>query len=326
MEFYLAPLEGITGYIYRRAYHTYFGDIDKYFTPFISPNRKRICRSREKADILPEHNEGIYTVPQILTNHAGMFLETVHFLMDYGYREVNLNLGCPVGTVVSKKKGAGFLSEPERLKFFLDEIFSDHTVNAVDGIKISVKTRIGVKDANEFTALLDIFNQFPLHELIIHPRTREDFYKNKPDLSAFLNGYEKSKAQVCYNGDIFSREMYDGLLGQFPKLERVMLGRGILRNPGLVCRIKNGTETDKVTLGDFHNMVYGEYQQVLSGDKTVLFKMKELWSYMIHSFLYDSKIEKKIKKSQRRSEYEAAIYTLFSEYDLVEETSITFAN
>lgn len=317
MKFYLAPLEGITGYIYRRAYHKYFGEIDKYFTPFISPNRKKICRNREKADILPEHNEGMYTVPQILTNHAEMFLETVHFLMDYGYYEVNLNLGCPVGTVVSKKKGAGFLSEPEQLKFFLDEIFSNQTVNAGDGIKISIKTRIGMKDADEFTTLLDVFNQFPLHELIIHPRTREDYYKNNPNLSAFSNGYEKSRADVCYNGDIFGREMYDKLLEQFPKLQRVMLGRGILRNPGLVCCIKNGMEIDKEALRNFHNMIYEGYQCVLSGDKTVLFKMKELWSYMIHSFQYDTKIEKKIKKAQKRSEYEAAIQTLFSNYDLL---------
>lgn len=316
MNYYLAPLEGITGYIFRNAYSKYFGEIEKYFTPFISPNRKKICRSREKADILPEHNKGMYTVPQILTNDAAMFLETVHFLMDYGYHEVNLNLGCPVGTVVSKKKGAGFLSEPDQLKSFLDEIFSSKTINAGDDVKISIKTRIGMISGEEFEILLNVFNQFPLHELIIHPRTREDYYKNKPDLTAFSYGYENSRADVCYNGDIFSEESYDRLLEQFPKLNLVMLGRGILRNPGLVCQIRNGTVMDKQSLWKFHNMIYEGYQDILSGDLPVLFKMKELWSYMIHSFNYEPKIEKKIRKSQKLSEYEFVIQALFSKYDL----------
>lgn len=316
MKYYLAPLEGITGFIYRNAYHTYFGEADKYFTPFISPNRKKICRSREKADILPEHNQGMYTVPQILTNHAEMFLETVTFLQQYGYREVNLNLGCPVGTVVSKKKGAGFLSEPDKLKYFFDEIYSSRIVNIGDGIKISVKTRIGMESGEEFAALMDIFNQFPLHELIIHPRTREDYYKNHPDLDAFSYGYETSRADVCYNGDIFTKESYDILKERFPKLNLVMFGRGILRHPGLICRIKHGTELEKDLLFRFHNDIYEKYRLHLSGERPVLFKMKELWSYMIHSFEYDSKIEKMLKKSQKLSEYDIVIQKLFAQYHL----------
>lgn len=316
MKFYLAPLEGITGFVYRNAYHKYFGGVDKYFTPFISPNRKRICRSREKADILPEHNGGMYTVPQILTNHAGMFLETAEFLEEYGYHEVNLNLGCPVGTVVSKKKGAGFLSEPDRLKYFFDEIFSSQAVKGGSGIKISVKTRTGMESSGEFAGLLSVYNQFPLHELIIHPRTREDYYKNVPDMEAFSYGYETSRTDVCYNGDIFTKEAYDSLTGRFPGLPSVMLGRGILRDPGLVCRILHGTGPEKDVLLQFHDEIYEGYRAELSGERPVLFKMKELWSYMIHSFRYDAKIEKMLKKSQKLSEYDLVIQKLFAEYDL----------
>lgn len=180
----MAPLEGITGYIFRTTYHKYFGGIDKYFTPFISPNQKKICRTREKKDILPENNEGMNVIPQILTNNSEMFLKTVDYLKDYGYREVNLNLGCPVGTVVSKKKGAGFLSDPGRLRSFLDDIFSHCD------IQISVKTRIGMEDPEEFESLIRIFNQFPIFELIIHPRIREDYYKNQPNMKVFSYGYD----------------------------------------------------------------------------------------------------------------------------------------
>lgn len=311
MKFYMAPLEGITGYIFRSTYHKYYGDIDKYFTPFISPNQKKICRTREKNDILPENNEGMYVVPQVLTNNSQRFIETVEYLKEYGYHEINLNLGCPVGTVVSKKKGAGFLSQPIQLKTFLDEIYS-----ACD-VKISIKTRIGMENPEEFEQLMEIYNQFPVHELIIHPRTREDYYKNKPHLEAFAHGYHTSETDVCYNGDIFTKEDYEKILCQFPKLEFVMLGRGILRYPGLVSYIKEGKTTDKKTLREFHDCLYDKYRQTLYGDKTVLFKMKEMWSYMIYSFEFDSKIEKKIKKAQKLSEYNIIVNELFSKKELI---------
>lgn len=311
MKYYMAPLEGITGYIFRTTYHKYFGGIDKYFTPFISPNQKKICRTREKKDILPENNEGMNVVPQILTNNSEMFLKTVDYLKDYGYREVNLNLGCPVGTVVSKKKGAGFLSDPGRLRSFLDDIFSHCD------IQISVKTRIGMEDPEEFESLIRIFNQFPIFELIIHPRIREDYYKNQPNMKVFSYGYEKSNTKVCYNGDLFTKEKVDAVIKKYPELDAVMFGRGILRYPGLIPYIREGAVMEKEKLRGFHDHIYGRYQENLYGDKTVLFKMKELWSYMIHSFEYDSKIEKKIKKSQKQSEYDIAVRELFSNYRLI---------
>lgn len=311
MKYYMAPLEGITGYIFRTTYHKYFGGIDKYFTPFISPNQKKICRTREKKDILPENNEGMNVVSQILTNNSEMFLKTVDYLKDYGYREVNLNLGCPVGTVVSKKKGAGFLSDPGRLRSFLDDIFSHCD------IQISVKTRIGMEDPEEFESLIRIFNQFPIFELIIHPRIREDYYKNQPNMKVFSYGYEKSNTKVCYNGDLFTKEKVDAVIKKYPELDAVMFGRGILRYPGLIPYIREGAVMEKEKLRGFHDHIYGRYQENLYGDKTVLFKMKELWSYMIHSFEYDSKIEKKIKKSQKQSEYDIAVRELFSNYRLI---------
>lgn len=311
MNYYMAPLEGITGYLFRNAYETCFGGIDKYFTPFISPNQKKICRTRERNDVLPEHNQGMKVVPQILTNQSRLFIKTVEYLKDLGYDEVNLNLGCPAGTVVSKKKGSGFLAEKENLRVFLDEIYDSCNC------KISIKTRIGLKEADEFDELLDIFNEFPIYELIIHPRTREDYYKNTPDLAAFEKGYERSRAAVCYNGDIFTKEDYSALVSRFPQLNFMMFGRGILRYPGLIPFIKDGTVMKKEKLLEFHNKIYENYKRNLSGDKTILFKMKELWSYMIRSFQCDGKIEKRIKKVQKLLEYDDIIRELFSGYELI---------
>ena len=186
MRRYAAPMEGITGYVYRNAHHRVFGGVDRYFTPFLSPGKKRGLRSRELNDVLPEHNEGVPVVPQILTNDWEDFLHTAEILREFGYEEVNLNLGCPSGTVAAKKRGAGFLGYPEELDLFLGRIFDGTDMG------ISVKTRIGVERPEEFERLLAIYRKYPLRELIVHPRVLRDGYANTPDLPAFLQALEDS--------------------------------------------------------------------------------------------------------------------------------------
>lgn len=233
MKFYVAPLEGITGYIYRNALEKYFPGADRYFTPFIVPDQKHPLRKKELRDILPGNNHVKDLVPQIMTNDADRFHEIVQVLQSYGYQEVNLNLGCPSGTVTARKKGAGFLAYPEELDRFLDQIFSENEV------RISLKTRIGMKDPEEGFRLLEIYNQYPLSELIIHPRTREEFYKGEPHLDLYAQLAAVSHAPVCYNGNLLTARDYEAFHAAYPQTERVMLGRGVIRAPGLIGRLKN---------------------------------------------------------------------------------------
>ena len=191
MKYYLAPLEGITGYIYRNTYEKYFHNIDKYFTPFIVPNKSRSFNTKELKDTLPENNKGMNIVPQILTNDSEGFITLSGKLQQLGYNEVNLNLGCPAGTVVSKNRGSGFLAKREELDMFLDEIFK------INNMKISIKTRIGKDNSEEFYELIKIYNKYPIEELIIHPRTQKDFYGNKPNLEVFKDALALSTNPVC---------------------------------------------------------------------------------------------------------------------------------
>ena len=307
MNYYLAPLEGITTYIYRRAYHTHYRAMDKYFTPFLVPHTKKDFNTREKNDILPEHNRGMYLVPQILANDSEGFLNTVQKLKGYGYQEVNLNLGCPSKTVVSKGRGSGFLIYTDELNRFLDEIYTKSDV------KISIKTRIGKYGADEWGKLLEIYNQYPLEELIVHPRIQQQFYKGKPDLSAFEDAMKECKHPLCYNGDIFGAEDIEKIKEQFPELSCVMLGRGILRNPELVEVIETGKDgIDIKRLRAFHDQIYEDYQEVSCGDKNVLFKMKELWCYLGMLFPGEDKLLKKIRKAEKLGKYEAIVDELFS--------------
>lgn len=303
MEYCFAPMEGITGYIFRNAHHACFEAMDRYYTPFLTPKQGKSFTSRELNDVLPKHNENLPVVPQILTNQAEGFLKVAGYLKEFGYAEVNLNLGCPSGTVVAKKKGAGFLAFPQELDEFLEQIFE-----AAD-FKISIKTRIGKEDPDEFGPLLEIFNKYPLEKLIIHPRVQTDFYKNTPNLDVFAQALKNSKNPVCYNGDLFSAEKVTAFARRFPEADSIMMGRGLLVNPALLT----GSVPELARLRAFLDKLLMDYGEVLSGERDVLFKMKELWFYLGRLFADGEKYLKKIRKSQRLSEYQSAVNALLTD-------------
>lgn len=309
MKIYFAPMEGITGYRYRNIHHAFFGNhIDKYFTPFISPNVEKIFVPKELRDILPEHNTGLPIVPQMLSNNAERFITGAKLLAQYGYKEVNLNLGCPSKTVVSKGRGSGFLAAPSKLDEFLYEIFD----KAGHFVKISVKTRLGKTSPDEFFELMDIFNKYPMEELIIHPRIQTDFYKNSPNMDVFAKAEAVSKNPICYNGDIFTLKQFCAFKESFPHIQTIMLGRGLLMNPHLASELCGEAPMTFEQFCAFHDAVYTMYQRELFGDKPVLFKMKELWQYMSGMFTDAEKYIKKIKKAQHCADYEAAVHQLFA--------------
>ena len=304
MNYYFAPLEGITGFIYRNTYEKNFGVISKYFSPFITTNQHFRIQNREKKDILPENNKGIYLVPQILTNNAEQFQDMANKLSDLGYKEINLNLGCPSKTVVTKKKGSGFLAYPEELNEFLDEIF----YRRVD-MEISVKTRIGMEKPEEFMRILQIYNKYPLKELIIHPRLQSDYYKNHPNMEVFKESIELAKVPLCYNGDLFTVEDIENFKKEYPTVENIMLGRGILKVPTLMREL-SGEARDLKQWYEFLAELCEEYEKELSGDTNVLYKMKEHWYYLCQSLPNSEKAEKAMKKTRNLEDYRILVKSI----------------
>lgn len=331
MKFYLAPLEGITGYIYRNALEKYFPGTDRYFTPFIAPDQNKVLRTKETRDVALENNHVPELIPQILTNNAEHFLMTVRALQELGYQEVNLNLGCPSGTVVTRGRGSGFLAYPDELDRFLEQIF-----DGTDA-KISIKTRIGRDNTDDAFRLMEIYGKYPLSELIIHPRTQKEFYRGVPHMDLFGElmehfGHESRKHSgeslrlqmdndnpipICYNGNILTVSDYKNMTERFPKVSSVMLGRGIIANPGLIRQLKIGVPTDKKTLKAFHDEVLQGYKEYLREEKNSLFRMKEMWIYMIHLFDNHEKYMKKIRKAQSLPEYDCVVNMLFAEQELL---------
>ena len=310
MKIYFAPLEGITTYIFRSAFNGIYGNVDKYFTPFISPSEKCPMTPKERKDVAPENNAGLNLVPQILTCKSECFIDAAKELRAMGYGEVNLNLGCPSGTVCAKGKGAGFLPETLELQRFLDDIYA---YAESDNMKISIKTRLGYFNPDEFYDLVDIFNCFPVSELIVHPRIRSDFYKGEPRKEYFKYALERSRIPLVYNGNIFSWKDYDELTGTFNSdLDPIMLGRGLISDPSLADKLKGSVaETDLAKFKKLHDTLYHEYQKVMSPDINVLYKMRELWSYW--QVLFDGKERefKKLLKAKKYEEYEIATIRIF---------------
>lgn len=306
-------MEGITGHIYRNAHHQIFPHIDKYFTPFITPTQTKKLNTREWNDILPERNVGINIIPQIMTNCPDDFIWAANQCREMGYQEINLNLGCPSGTVVSKKRGAGFLEYPVELDRFLDRV--THEMEVME-MKFSVKTRIGKTDPDEYEELSAIYNRYPLEELIIHPRVRADFYKNYPNREVFHKAYENSRNPVCYNGDLFNRESCEAFVAEYPDIPAIMLGRGIIANPGLVNELVTGEILTKAKLLKFHNLILEAYKDIISGDRNVLFKMKEFWFYASCVFTEKEKYLKRIRKANTLTDYQDAIERLFTEQEI----------
>lgn len=333
MKFYLAPMEGLTGYVVRNAFYHNFDSFDAYFTPFI-PAGKRLHKKMQR-DVNPDNNTGLRLIPQILCNHAEDAIELTQILARDGYKNFNMNLGCPSGTVSNKGRGSGFLQYPDELERFLDEIYS-HT-----DFTMSVKTRVGFHDDASWERLVEMYKKYPrMTELIIHPRTQKDFYNGALRMEKFSYAMEQfadSPVPICYNGDINTLEDYIALKEQYPTLDRVMIGRGAFRRPGLinvlraweeaqssspdastVLHPKLDSEDYRRRLRNFHDEILEHYGEAIGGQKDVLFRMKEIWSYLNESFEDSDKLVKKIKKAQNMDDYRLAVEAIFRDLELGE--------
>ncbi len=299
MQFYFAPMEGITDSIYRKLHHRYFGGVDRYYMPFLSPTQHRVLTHKEDRELPMADSVPFTAVPQVLTKNAEDFLWAAQICADRGYAEVNLNLGCPSGTVVSKGKGSGMLRDLGQLEQFLAEIC------AKSPIPVSVKTRLGLENAEEFPTILDIYNRYPIRELTVHPRVRKQFYDGSVDLEMFRYAVENSKIPLVYNGDLQTKSDISEFTKKFPQVEAVMLGRGLIGDPGML------TGTDVATVEAFHNALLEEYLVAFGGSRNAMFRLKENWHFLIGHFDGSEKLWKRLRKTTDLGEFRAVTAEIF---------------
>ena len=286
MRYYFAPLEGITDATFRALHHKYFPGVDRYYMPFISPTIHRCLTHREARELPRAESVPFTAVPQLLGKNVEDMLWAIDVCRDLGYDEVNINLGCPSGTVVSKGKGSGMLADPFALDDFLEKIY------AKASIPVSLKTRIGVNDPEEFPRLLEIYNDYPVKELTIHPRVRKAFYKGPCDLETFQQSVENAKMPRCFNGNLNSLADIEAIHARFPSVEAVMIGRGLIADPGMLC---GGTDRD--TLDAFLTELADTYCVIFGSKRNAIYRLKDNWHYLIALFEGSDKHWKELRKS-----------------------------
>ncbi len=302
MRYYFAPMEGITDSIYRRLHHTYFGGVDRYYMPFLSPTQHQTLTAREERELPMADSVPFAAIPQVLTRVPEDFLWAARVCAERGYGEVNLNAGCPSGTVTAKGKGSGMLKSVDELDRFLDGIFSESE------LPISVKTRLGYDDPEEFPAILEVYNRYPIRELTIHPRVRSEFYRGGVHTDAFRWAVEHSKNPLCFNGNLTSRARISEFSREFPQVQAVMLGRGLVGDPGML--LPQGTTLE--ALKDFHDALVEEYRVAFGSARNAMFRMKDNWRLLICRFDGGEKLWKRLRKSTDLSDYLSITSELFA--------------
>lgn len=302
MRYYLAPLEGVTDSIYRRLHHKYFPGLDRYYMPFISPTIHRQLTHKEDRELPLADSVDFTAIPQILTKVPEDFLWAAEVCKERGYNEVNLNVGCPSGTVVSKGKGAGMLRDAGELDRFLDAVFRGCDID------ISVKTRLGLTDPEEFPAILEVFNRYPIKELTIHPRVRQDFYKNPVKEAWFRYACENSRNPLCYNGNLITKEDCDAVAQRYPGVEAVMLGRALIGDPGMLSPVGTTAENLKA----FHDELMEEYIVAFGSARNAMFRLKENWHFLYLRFDDSEKLWKRLRKSTDIHEFRSITAEMFA--------------
>lgn len=316
----LGPFQGITDAPFRNVFKRHFGGIDKFYTPFFTGiHKEENAKNLQGEEIDPKCNDVETLTPQILSTDAEEILRFAKQCKQLGYKEINLNMGCPFPRVANKKRGCGLLPYPDLVEAMLERVFEE-----ID-VKFSVKCRLGYFSPDEIEAIIPIFNKFPLSELIIHPRIGKQLYKGEADVERFKALIPYINALLVYNGDIFSVDSFEriyGILNGGPstssgaEVNQFMLGRGILTNPFLAEEIKASVIASKAKQSRLHEYVIDLYEDRLQhagGSPKVLGRMKELWSYLMNSFEEPQAVWRKIKKINALNEYEEAVETVFKE-------------
>lgn len=300
-----SPLQGFTDFRFRNAFNTYFGGIDTFYSPYIRLNGKLVIKPAYERDILPENNTVQEVIPQIMTNDAEEFLFVANYVQQFGYKELNWNLGCPYPMVTKRGMGSGLINDPEKINDILNK------VHAESDIIVSMKMRMGYDNSEEILGVFPILENYPIKNIAIHARIGKQLYKGGVDLDSFQRCVDNTNHKLYYNGDITTVAKFREMQQRFPMIDHWMIGRGIIADPFLPTMIKaDTTEYPKNKMeifSAFHDTIFGEYEKSLSGANHLMMKMYHFWEYFSSTFSNPHKALKMIKKAKSIRAYETAV-------------------
>lgn len=312
-----SPLQGFTDFRFRNAFQEYFGGIDTFFAPYIRLNGKMVIKPAYERDLLPKHNTTLTVIPQVMTNDPDEFVFVAKYVRSLGYNELNWNLGCPYPMVVNRCMGSGLINDPERIDRVLEK------AHAETDLIISMKVRMGYEHSGEILDVFPVLEKYPLKNVAIHARIGKQLYKGGVDLDSFQRCLDHSPHKIYYNGDITTVESYRKLQERFPSIDHWMIGRGLIADPFLPGMIKANTTVypeDRIErFSRFHDTLFDQFQQALSGPKHITMKMHSFWEYFSSTFENPRKTLKKITKAKTLEAYEDAVeYVLDAESNFIQ--------
>lgn len=307
-----SPLQGFTDFRFRNAFDKYFGGIDTFYAPYIRLNGKFEIKSNYERDLAIKNNKVHHLIPQVMTNDADEFLFVVKYIQSLGYKELNWNLGCPYPMVINRGMGSGMICEPEKINRVL------HRVHNETDVVVSMKMRMGYEDPTEILNVFPILDKYPIKNIAIHARIGKQLYKGGTDLESFANCLDKTKHKIYYNGDITSFESFKELENRFPSIDHWMIGRGLIADPFLPQMIKNGSSQypeDKLEVfKKFHDTLFDDFANALSGAKHINLKMLSYWEYFSVLTENPKKVVKLVKKAKSVDDYDNAVSTIFNNF------------
>lgn len=277
-KWFFAPLQGYTEDAYRRFHKDIFGGIDAYYSPFVRLEHGKV-RSKDMRDIRPEFNEGVNLVPQIIARDVDEMQTLLDVILPLGYKEIDINMGCPFPLQTKHGRGAGLLECPEKVEQMME------IVKKNADISFSVKMRLGLNDEEDWKNILPILNDTPLHHVTIHPRIASQQYKGNVNMDAFDAFLEASKHPVVYNGDILTADDIASLEKRYgDRLYGIMIGRGLLARPSLAWEYANDVKLsdnelfEKILL--MHDKLREHYAKIIPGEAQQLLKLRTFWDYL----------------------------------------------
>lgn len=300
-----SPLQGFTDFRFRNAFHHYFGGIDTFYAPYIRLNGKLKIKNSYQKDLQPENNTTLEVIPQVMTGNADEFLFVVKYIQSLGYKELNWNLGCPYPMVTKQGMGSGLICNPEKIDHILKRAHEETNV------VVSMKMRMGYEHAAEILDVFPILDKYPIKNVAIHARIGKQLYKGGVDLESFQKCIDSTDHKLYYNGDITSVAKFREMKERFPSIDHFMIGRGLIGDPFLPGMIKkNTTEYPKdrwEIFSQFHDTIYRQYDEALSGPTPIKMKMQGFWEYFSQSFSNPYKTFKRIKKANNPRAYQQAV-------------------
>ena len=302
---HFAPLQGYTDRTYREAHARIFGGVDAYYTPFVRLEKGGF-RKKDLRDVARPDATGARVIPQLIASSPEEFRTILPVFLAEGYREVDINLGCPFPILARRHKGSGILPYPEEVERLL------RPLEEYDEFVFSVKMRLGWESPDESLRLLPLLESLPIRQITLHARLGRQQYKGVPDMEAFARFYEACHLPLIYNGDLVTVDDMVSVERRFPRLVGLMAGRGLLAVPWLAeayvgkdAEVENGYER----VARLHEKVFECYQAVLQGPHQLLARMASFWEYLLPEA--DRRLKKRVLKAHDEREYVDAVRILF---------------